>query len=160
MKQQKPNQFSSCLTSRNCNHLLIDDNLTQTFHGNIEKASSWPLWSHSKLCSLIHAKLTVQQCLSQFVWCLTSGNCNHLLINGISQQHQKSLKPFTVNSLKALLTTPHNVPVILLTGLRDESVGRLTILAGAEDFISKADMDPKTLEKSIIQSIERKRRTA
>lgn len=47
--------------------------------------------------------------------------------------------------LKALTDIVPETPIVMLTGFRDESIGRLSVSEGAEDFISKADMQPSLL---------------
>ncbi len=49
------------------------------------------------------------------------------------------------------------VPVIVLTGLRDDSLGRIAVKHGAQEFLHKEDISIQTLLRSISHAIERKR---
>jgi signal transduction histidine kinase len=50
-----------------------------------------------------------------------------------------------------------NVPVLILTGLNDESAGVSAISQGAEDFIVKNQVQPSVLARSVRYAIERQR---
>jgi len=52
--------------------------------------------------------------------------------------------------------TPH-LPIILLTGLQDESLGVLAVHDGAQDYLIKGQIDSDLLERAILLAIERKR---
>ncbi|MBC8319293.1 MAG: PAS domain S-box protein [Bacteroidetes bacterium] len=47
------------------------------------------------------------------------------------------------------------IPIILVSGLEDEELSIKMIQHGAQDFITKANIDARTLEKSITYSLER-----
>ncbi len=57
---------------------------------------------------------------------------------------------------KMIQSVPH-IPIIVLTGLKNEETGLEAIKKGAQDFISKNDLDTKYLVKSIEYSLERKK---
>jgi PAS domain S-box-containing protein len=50
-----------------------------------------------------------------------------------------------------------NVPIIILTGLKDEAMGESAIGSGAEDYLIKGDVTPSMLSRSIRYAIERKK---
>jgi PAS domain S-box-containing protein len=50
-----------------------------------------------------------------------------------------------------------NTPIIVLTGMADESIGMMTVREGAQDYLSKGSFDGKLLARSIRYAIERKR---
>ena len=50
-----------------------------------------------------------------------------------------------------------NTPIIVLTGLEDETVGINAVKMGAQDFLQKNDLDERLLKKSIAHSIERQK---
>jgi len=47
------------------------------------------------------------------------------------------------------------LPVVVLTGIEDEDLGVLAVKEGAEDFLTKADLSPRLLARSIRYAIER-----
>lgn len=51
-----------------------------------------------------------------------------------------------------------NIPIIVLTGSADESIGMMTVRDGAQDYLGKGAFDGKLLARSIRYAIERKRR--
>lgn len=53
----------------------------------------------------------------------------------------------------------HNsdIPIIILTGLKDENIGINAVKKGAQDYLIKGEVDNKLLERSILYSRERKR---
>jgi len=58
--------------------------------------------------------------------------------------------------LKAHSQAPR-VPIIVLTGLGDESLGVRAVREGAQDYLLKGQLDGKLLERSICYAIERQR---
>jgi serine phosphatase RsbU (regulator of sigma subunit) len=52
--------------------------------------------------------------------------------------------------------TPH-VPIIVLTGLEDETLGLRTVQEGAQDYLVKGDASPALLVRSLRYAVERKR---
>lgn len=60
----------------------------------------------------------------------------------------------TFNEVKA-----HNpeIPIIILTGLKDDNTGIEAVKKGAQDYLNKGEVESKLLERSIIYSIERKK---
>jgi signal transduction histidine kinase len=57
---------------------------------------------------------------------------------------------------KVLFSSPQ-VPIIILTGLNDETTALKAVQKGAQDYIVKDKVEPELLTKSIRYSIERKR---
>ncbi len=50
-----------------------------------------------------------------------------------------------------------DVPVVVLTGNRDEAVGNVAVQAGAQDYLVKGQLDPPTFLRSLDYAIERHR---
>jgi PAS domain S-box-containing protein len=50
-----------------------------------------------------------------------------------------------------------NLPIVILTGLADESVALTAIQEGAQDYFLKKDLESKILDRSIKYSVERKK---
>lgn len=62
-----------------------------------------------------------------------------------------------IESLITLHQIVPTIPVILLTGLDDETLGIKALQEGAQDYLIKGNFDPDTLIRSIRYSIERKK---
>jgi len=62
-----------------------------------------------------------------------------------------------IDLLKQAQTEGCNAPIILLTGENANEVDLLAMRAGAEDFLSKGELNARQLERSIRYAIERKR---
>ena len=60
-----------------------------------------------------------------------------------------------VDTFKAVYDAAPEIPIIVLTGLEDESMGITTVKLGAQDFLIKGTLNAKTLRKTINYSIER-----
>src|SRR5262249_33835239 len=50
-----------------------------------------------------------------------------------------------------------NVPIIVLTGLGDEALALRMVQEGAQDYLTKGQVDGKLLERCILHAIERKK---
>jgi len=50
-----------------------------------------------------------------------------------------------------------DVPIVVLTGLKDEAVGTEAVRGGAQDYLIKGEVDGKTLARAIHYAIERER---
>lgn len=61
-------------------------------------------------------------------------------------------------ALDALLAAAPVVPVVVLTGLQDESFALQTVQRGAQDFLAKGSSDADQLARSIRYAITRRRR--
>ncbi len=59
------------------------------------------------------------------------------------------------NTLRKYLKESPDVPVIVMTGMRNEVVGMQSVKAGAQDFLIKGDFNSKSLVKSLRYSLER-----
>lgn len=65
---------------------------------------------------------------------------------------------FTVDSyLRRHCEAIQSLPVIVITSTDDFQVNESVVEAGAWDFITKADLNPKLLERTILHSIQRRR---
>jgi two-component system cell cycle sensor histidine kinase/response regulator CckA len=62
-----------------------------------------------------------------------------------------------VDLLKEVQAGGNSVPVILLTGQSEDDVDVEAMHAGAEDFLVKTELNPKSLERAVRYAIERKR---
>jgi len=60
-----------------------------------------------------------------------------------------------LHTLKTLLQEKPDCPIVVITGLDDRDTGLKAIQLGAEDYISKSELNSFNLEKSIVYSIER-----
>ena len=49
------------------------------------------------------------------------------------------------------------IPIILLTGLEDESLGTVAVKSGAQDYLVKGQIEERLLARSIRHAIERKK---
>lgn len=62
-----------------------------------------------------------------------------------------------LDSIRTALTLAPDTPIIVLTGVEDESLGMRAMEAGAQDYLVKGDCDARSLERAILYAIERKR---
>lgn len=62
-----------------------------------------------------------------------------------------------LDTLKKVLAKACNIPIVVLTGLSDESVGVEAVRQGAQDYIIKGELSGRLLKRSICYAIERKR---
>jgi two-component sensor histidine kinase len=62
-----------------------------------------------------------------------------------------------VETLNAVVSTNPSLPIVILTGLDDDSVGLQSIKSGGQDFLVKSAVTPETLRRTILHAIERKR---
>jgi signal transduction histidine kinase len=62
-----------------------------------------------------------------------------------------------LDGLTSVTTRFPNLPVVVLTGLQDEEVGFAAVRQGAQDFLTKAEVTPDVLVRSITYAIERQR---
>lgn len=60
------------------------------------------------------------------------------------------------NTFSRLHHAAPSIPIILLTGIQDESLGMRAVQAGAEDYLVKGHTDAKTLSRAILYAMERK----
>ncbi len=62
-----------------------------------------------------------------------------------------------VDGVKALLEVSHEMPIIVLTGMAEESLALACIDAGAQDYLNKEELRPLLLRRAIGYSITRLR---
>lgn len=62
-----------------------------------------------------------------------------------------------LETLDKTLTVTNTAPVVVLTGLNDERVGRDAIKRGAQDYLVKDDITPRLLQQTIQYAIEREK---
>ena len=65
-----------------------------------------------------------------------------------------------LDTLNLLLPAAGGLPVIVLTGLSDQTVGAEAVRAGAQDYLFKEQVNGCLLVRSILYAIERKRMAA
>ena len=61
-----------------------------------------------------------------------------------------------LGGLRSVLLAAGPVPVIVLTGLTDQTLGEEAVSAGAQDYLTKASVDAEGLTRAIRYAIERK----
>ncbi|MDP1792907.1 MAG: response regulator [Acidimicrobiales bacterium] len=61
-----------------------------------------------------------------------------------------------IETLDAIIAAAPNSAVIVLTGRAEEALGQLAIHHGAQDFLSKNAIDPRSLRRAMRYAIERK----
>ena len=61
-----------------------------------------------------------------------------------------------LGTLDAVLSATKGIPVVILTGMNDESVGVQAIRQGAQDYLIKGSLDSRAIARVIDYSIERK----
>ena len=60
-----------------------------------------------------------------------------------------------LESFTTIFKTNPECPIIILTGLNDESIGIRAVKLGAQDFLIKSELSASVLKKSISHSMER-----
>jgi signal transduction histidine kinase len=60
-----------------------------------------------------------------------------------------------LDGLKKVLADTPLVPVVVITGTGDETLGRSAVAVGAQDFIVKGDFEPKSLVRTLTYAVER-----
>lgn len=60
-------------------------------------------------------------------------------------------------TLETMLEAAGDEPVVVLTGLDDDSVGIEAVERGAQDFLVKGDINPKLLQRTLNYAVERER---
>ena len=62
-----------------------------------------------------------------------------------------------LDTLEAVLPAAGEIPIIVLTGLDDETVGMKAVQIGAQDFVLKSEISGPLLSRAILYAMERKR---
>lgn len=62
-----------------------------------------------------------------------------------------------LSTMTRLLDAAPTTPIVVLTGLSDESFGIESLKSGAQDYLVKGDIDGRVLKRSIFYAIERKK---
>lgn len=62
-----------------------------------------------------------------------------------------------VEGVRSILEVANEMPVVVLTGLEEEEIGLQCINAGAQDYLTKSELQPATLRRTIGYAISRLR---
>jgi PAS domain S-box-containing protein len=125
--------------SEKINILLIEDNKADAQLINIYLKESFP--NAFSLSTADYLEKGIQ---------MISENPYDIIILDLSLPDSSGIDTF-----KAVYAVASERPVIVLTGLEDESVGINTVKLGAQDFLIKGKLNSKVLNRSINYSIER-----
>lgn len=60
-----------------------------------------------------------------------------------------------IETLQEVIGWGYELPIVVLTGMEDRELGEAAIARGAADYLSKGDLTPQLLEKTILYSRER-----
>jgi putative nucleotidyltransferase with HDIG domain len=101
--------------------------------------------------SMAHYKFTQASRLSDAVASLATDAVDIVLLD-LGLPDSQGLDTF-----RRLHTAAPDLPVILLTGLQDERTAAAAVQAGAQDYLSKNDLNQALLERSLRYAIERQR---
>ena len=94
-------------------------------------------------------EISVAGSLSQGLTCLTEDQFDLVLLD-LSLPDSQGLDTF----IQAHAHAP-GIPMVVLTGVQDESFSIQTLRAGAQDYLAKGEIDAKLLVRSIRYAIER-----
>ena len=97
------------------------------------------------------ARLATAERLSEGLTFMQHNNCDVVLLD-LNLPDSSGLSTMT-----RLMDTAPNTPIIVLTGLSDESFGIEAVKSGAQDYLIKGDIDGRTLNRSMYHSVERKK---
>jgi FixJ family two-component response regulator len=61
-----------------------------------------------------------------------------------------------IDALKRIAQVDATVPIVVLTGLTDEHFGISAVASGAQDYLVKGRVEPETLRRALLYSVERK----
>jgi signal transduction histidine kinase len=64
-----------------------------------------------------------------------------------------------VDTLRAFVAVAPDVPVIVLTGVSDTALARDALQLGAQDWVSKEQLDPELVQRTVRYAVERKQLT-
>ena len=62
-----------------------------------------------------------------------------------------------IDALDRIAKRDATVPIVVLTGLNDDSFGASAVAAGAQDYLVKGRVEPEMLRRALLYAIERKR---
>jgi CheY-like chemotaxis protein len=62
-----------------------------------------------------------------------------------------------LEGVRSLVRSYPDLPIVVLTGFDDESVGQCAVQEGAQDYLVKGQVDRRLLDRSIRFAVERKR---
>lgn len=63
---------------------------------------------------------------------------------------------YGIDTVRKLFAETRSIPVVIMTGMEDESLGMEAVRMGAQDYLVKLQIDGKTLIRSIIYAMARK----
>lgn len=97
------------------------------------------------------ANLVTVERLSEGMHYLQQNKCDVVLLD-MNLPDSSGLPTMT-----RLLDAAPNVPIIVLTGLSDESFGTDAVKSGAQDYLIKGDIDGRILKRAMFYAVERKK---
>lgn len=105
-----------------------------------------------KGCQIKSSNITLAKTLNVATMTLSSSKTFDIVLLDLNLPDSRGME-----TLHKLRKKEPSVAIIVLTSLGEESMGSTAIMEGAQDFVSKSDLNPGLLEKSIRHSIERKK---
>jgi diguanylate cyclase (GGDEF)-like protein len=100
--------------------------------------------SENPCCSLVHSK-SLKESLTNLV-----KERFDVIILDLNLPDSTGL-----DTLVTIRRQAHNTPIVVLTGVSDEMVALEAIKSGAQDYISKDELDAKSLKRTVFYAIER-----
>lgn len=97
------------------------------------------------------ARIIVVERLSEGISYLQQNTCDIVLLD-MNLPDSSGLPTMT-----RLLDSAPNIPIIVLTGISDESFGVEAVKSGAQDYMIKGDIDGRLLKRSMFHAVERKK---
>ncbi len=106
---------------------------------------------YEMLRNQLHIKLEVADCLAACMQRLDQGGIDLVLLDlGLSDSQG-------LDTLTSVACTHPAMPVVALTGLDDDALALRTVQAGGQDYLTKRNVTPEILRRTIRHAFERKR---
>lgn len=129
------------MSAKNIKVLLIEDN-----PGDARLIREMLLEHTNIVFELVHADQ-----LAKGLECLNSYGVDVILLDlGLPDSQG-------IDSLHAMLSRAHHIPIVIQTGLSDEALAVSAVKAGAQDYLIKGQITSPLLSRSIRYAIERKK---
>lgn len=97
------------------------------------------------------SRLVTKERLSEGLNYLQKNQCDIVLLD-INLPDSSGLSTMT-----RVMDVVPDIPIIVLTGLSDESFGTEAVKSGAQDYLTKGDINARILKRSMFYSVERKK---